>query len=107
MKFVRKQKRNTKFKDAQLWAAENRTLTERRRGQVMGKIKKHMIEHESFEAKDITTNYNTFRVHVRVNKKLEHIASIPEDLAPEWLNDEIVGEGVKSLVQDFVDEFEI
>ena len=107
MKFVRKQKRIAKLRDASLWASENRTLTERRRGQVMGKIKKNMIELDGFDPKDVITNYKTFRVHARVNKRLEHIANIPEDFVPEWLNDDIVGEDVKSAVQDFIDELEM
>ena len=66
-----------------------------------------MIELDGFDPKDVITNYKTFRVHARVNKRLEHIANIPEDFVPEWLNDDIVGEDVKSAVQDFIDELEM
>jgi len=106
-KFLRTQKRQSKFKDAGLWASENRSMEERRRARTLSKMKKFLIELGNYEAKDVVINYNTFRVHVRVARKLCHVANVAEDATPEWIaGDTDVDKEVKEALQQFLDELE-
>ena len=106
-KFLRTQKRQRNFEEKGLWASENRSLEERRRAQTLSKIKKFLIELGNYEAKDVVINYNTFRAHVRVAKKLRHVANVSEEAVPEWIDGDIdVEDEVKEAGQQFLDDLQ-
>ena len=68
MQFIRGQRTNPIMKSHNLWAAENRSRSERMRCKVVSKIKKFMIEIGGVEAKDIKVNYKLFKVNARARE---------------------------------------
>ena len=104
-KFLRRQRRNQKFKDSGLWASENRSVEERRRVKVISKIKKFTIENENYEAKAVVVNYKSFKVHVRVGRKLVHWADVMDDATVQWTEGEhSAGEALRGAVEEVVEE---
>ena len=72
------------------------------------KIKKFLIEIQSCQAKDVVSNYKTFRVHVRADKKLCYVADVDENAAIEWKEDGFnVEAGVKEALADFIEELDL
>ena len=108
MKFLRRQRRYQKFKDAHLWASENRSIEERRRVKILSKIKKFAIEYDNYEAKDIIVNYRTFKVHTRVGRKLVHLADVMDDASVLWAEGEhAAGDILKGAVEEVVEELSL
>ena len=70
LKFIRTQKKNHIIQTNKLWAAENRSKTERTRCKIVSKLKKYMIELGGFQARDVITSYKLFRVNARVSGKI-------------------------------------
>lgn len=102
-KFLWTQKRRRNFKDAGLWASENRSRAERKRAKILSKAKKFFIELHEYDPKDVIINYATFRAHVRVSRKLHHVVSISEEGAPE---SEYCAQDIKEAIQSFIEELE-
>lgn len=105
-KFLRTQKRRRNFKDAGLWASENRYRAERKRAKILSKTKKFFIELHEYDPKDVIINYATFRAHVRVSRKLHHVVSISEEGAPVWEESEYCAQDVKEAIQSFIEELD-
>ena len=106
-RFVRTQKASKAMREAKLWAAENRSATERKRGKVASKIKKFLIEIDSITPRDIMVNYRSYKSAVRMKQKLVHVATVNEDGYVDWAD---VGcpasEEVRTAIQDIVDDME-
>ena len=106
-RFVRTQKASKAMREAKLWAAENRSATERKRGKVASKIKKFLIEIDSITPRDIMVNYRSYKIAVRMKQKLVHVATVNEDGYVDWAD---VGcpasEEVRTAIQDIVDDME-
>ena len=72
---------SAKFQQASLWAAENRSIEDRLRGKVLGKIK------------------------VRVARKQCVVANVLSESEVEWVDDDrVIEEDVRQAVNDFIDE---
>ena len=66
LKFIRSPPKNHIIQTNKLWAAENRSKTERIRCKIVSKLKKYMIELGGFQARDVVTSYKMFKVNARV-----------------------------------------
>ena len=63
-KFVRTQKRHSGLQTGKLWAAENKSASERRGGKIASKQKKNAIAIDMIVAREVVVNYHTFKVSV-------------------------------------------
>lgn len=106
MQFIRSQRNNPIMKSRNLWAAENRSRSERLRCKVVSKIKKFMIEIGGVGAKDIKVNYKLFKVTARVSGKNLVVASVDENCELSWLHDNVPGASVREAVESFMEEME-
>ena len=96
------------FKDADLWASENRSREQRKRTKVLSKIKKFLIELQNVDAKHVMVNYDKYEVKVRASGKLCLVATVTEDALPEWVDDAVrAEEGVREALKDFIDDLEL
>ena len=106
MQFIRGQRTNPVMKSHNLWAAENRSRSERMRCKVVSKIKKFMIEIGGVEAKDIKVNYKLFKVNARVSGRNLLVASVNGNGELSWLHDNVPGAPVREAVESFMEEME-
>eukprot|EP00434_Breviolum_minutum_P016777 symbB.v1.2.014798.t1/scaffold1089.1/size139057/10 len=106
LKFIRTQKKNHIIHTNKLWAAENRSKTERTRGKIVSKLKKYMIELGGFQARDVITSYKLFRVNVRVSGKILPVATVTEACEMIWCNDAVPTVQVREALDSFVRELE-
>ena len=82
LKFIRTQKAHRHLQDRKLWASENKSPSERKRGKIASKIKKFLIEIDAYNPRDIMVNYRNFKVTVRVQGFLaQDIAAQGEGVA--------------------------
>ena len=106
MQFIRGQRTNPVMRSHTLWAAENRSRSERMRCKVVSKIKKFMIEIGGVEAKDIKVNYKLFKVNARVSGRNLLVASVNGNGELSWLHDNVPGAPVREAVESFMEEME-
>ena len=60
MTFIRSQKKHRGIQDAKLWAAENRTRSERSRLKIVSKLKKFLVELDGHNPADVIASYKLF-----------------------------------------------
>ena len=106
MQFIRGQRTNPVMKSHNLWAAENRSRSERMRCKVVSKVKKFMIEIGGVEAKDIKVNYKLFKVNARVSGRNLLVASVNGNGELSWLHDNVPGAPVREAAESFMEEME-
>ena len=106
LKFIRSQKKNHIIQTNKLWAAENRSKTERIRCKIVSKLKKYMIELGGFQARDVVTSYKMFEVNARVSGKILPVAAVTEACELIWFNDTVPTVQVREALDSFVQELE-
>ena len=106
MRFIRSQKKHRGIQDAKLWAAENRTRSERCRLKIVSKLKKFLIELDGHNPADVIASYKLFKVVVRKDSKHVPVALINSYLSVQWLQDDLAGQPVRSAIQEFVADLE-
>ena len=67
LRAIRNQKLNPKMQEHQLWASENRSPNERRRCNLVSKLKRMLNEHNKRGAKNVVVNYKWFHVRLRMD----------------------------------------
>ena len=106
LEFIRTQKKNHIIQTNKLWAAENRSKTERSRCKIVSKLKKYMIELGGFQARDVITSYKLFRINARVSGKILPVATVTEACELIWCNDAVPTVQVREALDSFVRELE-
>ena len=106
MRFVRSQKKNIALQQPHLWAAENKSRTERYRSKEASKLKKFLIEIGGRAPKDVLVNYQCFKLVTRHNSKLMPVAFISSDLEVSWMNADIIDDGVKEALGEYIADLE-
>ena len=95
------------MQEARLWASENRSWEERRRGKISSKTKKYLIEIDGHEPKNVTVNYKSHTVKVRQNGKWIKVGTVPEGEGPQWEDGTVhASDEVRDAVAELVDEME-
>jgi hypothetical protein len=98
--FIRSQKSQAAFRDANLWASKNRSPSERIRGRALGKVKRMLIEVGGFSAADVIIDWRAGAVHVVRGDTAPKVAAVDEDGSLEWSGGlEFNIDGVKAAVE--------
>ncbi|CAE7439540.1 unnamed protein product, partial [Symbiodinium pilosum] len=106
-KFVRAQKRHEGMRQHKLWAAENKSASERKRGKILSKIKKFSIELDNIEPRNVWVNYRSYKVSVRHGGQLVHAAFVAEDGVVEWSAPNCpMSQQVRDAIADFTEDLE-
>ena len=86
LKFIRAQKKNHIIQTNKLWAAENRSKTERTRCKIVSKLNKYLIELGGFQARDVITSYEiALRVNARVSGKILPVATVIRSMRGDFV----------------------
>ena len=72
----------------------------------MSKIKKYLIEVQGLTPANIIASYKNFRVVIRDQGKLVPVAYVGRDLGLEWLDANLVVEGVREAMDAFIHDLE-
>lgn len=84
----------------------HRSKDERMCCKASSKFKKFLIELGGFDAKDVVVSYKSFKVMVRVNGKMVHVASFGDVGSVRWVDRSVINDDVCESIEAFLSDLE-